>query len=108
MNTLEPAFEWKICDCLRSTDDGFVFSIYFSVTSVYSFLTYTFNSNVTLDRPNILIPFDDLDEELMLEWVKNKLGESNVKQIQNTIADRLKKVEQPDFASGLPWVNQTL
>jgi hypothetical protein len=105
VNILEPVFEWKICNCLRSTDDGFVYSIHFSVTSVYYSLVYTFNSSVTLDRPDTLIPFDELDEKLMIGWVKDKLGESGVVNIQNTIVDRLKNLEEPDFVSGLPWVN---
>lgn len=105
VNILEPVFEWKICDCLRSTDDGFVCSIHFSVISVYSSLTYTFSSSVTLDRPDVLIPFEELDKELMIKWIRDKLGESGVEDIQNTISDRLKRLKEPELVSGLPWVD---
>ena len=50
-----------------------------------------------------LIPFSQLNEELCVEWVKNKLGAEEVAQIEAALQTQIDEQRAPNKAQGLPW-----
>ena len=56
------------------------------------------------DSPDF-VPFEDLTEDTVLDWVKNELDADS---IEATLASKLEKTNAPKTVSGLPWEDSTL
>ena len=89
----------------RETADGFVFTVHYTVNAedgTYSAGAY---GSIGLERPDTLIPFDDLTEEIVVGWVKDKLGEEKVAEIETALQTQLDEKHAPTKAVGVPWTN---
>ena len=58
---------------------------------------------VDLEKPKTLIPYKDLTESKVLEWVKAKLGTDEVNAIEKSLEDQIKLINTPVEATGKPW-----
>jgi hypothetical protein len=99
-------FNWRIAQLERNTNDGVVFTAHYTIDAkdeAYSAGAY---GSVGLEQPDpeTTIPFDDLTEELVVEWVKEKLGgEEKVEEIEAALQSQLDEKHAPTKAAGLPW-----
>ena len=61
--------------------------------------------NVELEKnENVpFIPFNELNENIVLEWVKNKFGKEKLDIIENNLKEQINN-QKTDNLSGLPWV----
>lgn len=95
---------WRIANLERETIDGFVFTAHYTVDATdgiaYSAGAY---GSIGLERHENLIPFDDLTEEMVIQGVKDKLGEEAVAQIEAALAAQIEEKRNPTKASGTPW-----
>lgn len=101
---------WKIVELKRKPDTGFVFE----VTYIMNFkLENHEDRHVGMievggspDDPDF-IPFDNLTEEIVLNWVKTKLGDTEISRIQSEaqsrLQERIDREANPEFLQGLPW-----
>ena len=102
---------WNITDMKRDIS-GVVKIIYYSITvkdtdsnyeDVYS---YTLNVERKPDSPEI-INYQDLTQEEVLTWVKNKLGQERVTKIENRITNKAivykANNNNLNLETGLPW-----
>ena len=102
-------FNWQVANLERETADGFVFTVHYTVNAedgTYSAGAY---GSLGLERPDNLIPFDDLTEEMVVGWVKDKFGDEKVAEIEAALQAQLDEKHAPTKAAGLPWsapVNQ--
>lgn len=103
---MSTTYTWKISQLERETADGYVFVAHYTVDAkddVYSAGAY---GSIGFERPeDELIPFADLTEELVVGWVKEKLGEEAVANVETALQNQLDEQASPTKASGLPWVN---
>jgi hypothetical protein len=96
-------FSWRIANMERETADGFVFTVHYTVSAddgVYSSGAY---GSLGLERPESLIPFDDLTEEMVVDWVKEKFGDEKVEEIEQTLQSELDEKHAPSKQAGVPW-----
>ncbi len=97
-------FTWHIAQLERETADGYVFTAHYTIDAndgTYSSGAY---GSVGFERPENLIPFADLQEDLVLAWVQEALGgEEKVNEIQAALQSQLDEQRHPSKASGLPW-----
>ena len=97
-------FTWSINTLERETDDGFVFTAHYTVNAndgTYSSGAY---GSVGFQRPDNLIPFADLTEELVVGWVKEALGgDEKVTEIQDALQSQIDEQRAPTKAAGVPW-----
>jgi hypothetical protein len=95
---------WAVAQLERETEDGFVFTVHYTVAAnddAYSSSAY---GSLGLERPEgDLIPFSQLDEETVIDWVKEKFGEEKVTEIEAALQAQLDEQHSPSKASGLPW-----
>lgn len=103
-------FTWKIAQLERETADGYVYTAHYTVDAVSDDGVYRTNAygSVGLERPDDdeLIPFADLTPEVVIFWVKQKLGgEEKVAEIHGALQSVLDEQRQPTKAQGLPWGN---
>jgi len=96
-------FTWKIANLERETADGFVMTAHYTVTAedgTYSSGAY---GSLGFERPDKLIPFADLTEELVIGWVKDAFGAEKVTEIEAALQAQLDEQHHPSKASGTPW-----
>lgn len=97
-------FTWKIAQLERETADGFVFTAHYTVDAndgTYSAGAY---GSVGFERPENLIPYADLTEDLVVAWTQEALGgEEKVNEIQAALQANLNEQRQPTKAAGTPW-----
>lgn len=105
-------YNWRIADLDYKTADGYVFTAHWTVTATSSELDsgnkpYKADSygSVGLERPSNLIPYEALTEEIVVGWVKAKLGAEEVSQIESSLAAEILEMKKPKEESGLPWVS---
>ena len=103
---------WSINTLERELADGYVFTAHYSVNAVSSTLNPEGNpysqgayGSVGLERPEgDLIPFDELTQEQVIGWVKEKLGgDEKVAEIEAALEARLAEVISPSKINGVPW-----
>jgi len=104
-------FTWSINTLERELADGYVFVAHYSVNAVSSTLDPEGNpyrqgayGSVNLERPDILIPYSDLQESEVIGWVKQALGgDEKVAEIEAALQARLDEAISPSKINGVPW-----
>jgi len=97
-------FTWAIANLERETLDGFVFVCHYTIAAndgTYSSSAY---GSIGFERPENLIPYADLTEELVIGWVKEALGgNEKVAEIEAALQAQLDEQHSPSKAAGVPW-----
>ena len=97
-------FTWKISQLEREVKDGYVYVAHYTVDAqddTYSAGAY---GSIGFERPeDELIPFAELTEEVVVGWVKEKLGEEAVANVETALQAQLDEQRNPSKAAGLPW-----
>ncbi len=104
---------WKINSLEREASDGFVFTAHYSVSAISDQLDSEGNpynsgayGSIGLERPKTLVPFADLTESQVVDWVKAKLGGSDkVKEIESALDARIQELITPSKINGVPWTD---
>jgi len=97
-------FTWKIAQLERETADGYVFTAHYTVDANDGTYNAGAYGSVGFERPDNLIPFADLTEEIVIGWVKEALGGAEkVAEIEAALQAQLNEQHAPTKASGLPW-----
>ena len=94
---------WNIANLERETSDGYVFTAHYTIDAndgTYSAGAY---GSIALERPETLIPYSDLTKELVVGWVKDKLGTEQVDAIEAALQAQLDEQHAPSKAAGVPW-----
>lgn len=98
-------FSWKIANLERETADGFVYTCHYTVTADDGKYTSGAYGSLGLERPENLIPFSQLTEEIVVDWVKDKFGAEKVAEIEAALQAQLDEQHAPSKATGVPWTN---
>ena len=97
-------FVWGINTLERETDDGFVFTAHYTVNAsdeAYSSGAY---GSIGFQRPDNLIPYADLTQDLVIAWVQEALGgEEKVNEIEAALQAQIDEQRHPSKAAGVPW-----
>ena len=96
-------FQWKIANLERETQDGFVYNAHYTISASDGTYSSSAYGSIGLERPDTLIPFDDLTEEVVIGWVKEKLGAEKVTEVEDALQVQLDEKHAPTKAAGVPW-----
>jgi hypothetical protein len=101
---------WTIHQLERKSNDGFVFNIHwrYAMTDIDEEKTYyadTYGVASFTENPESesYIPYKDLTEEIVIEWVKDYLGEEQLKEIELNLSTQIDQQKKPTILVGLPW-----
>ena len=94
---------WHIVNLERETADGFVFTAHYTVDATDGAYRAGAYGSIGFERPDNLIPFADLTEELVIGWVKEALGGDRVLEIGQALLNQLEEQAHPTKAAGVPW-----
>jgi len=97
-------FTWKVNTLDRTLSDGRVNTVHYTVDArsddeVYSSGAY---GSIGLDG-DVVTPYADLTEEVVVGWVKAALGEDKVTEVQAALDAQLTEQATPTVGSGTPW-----
>ena len=106
-------YSWKVANLERNVADGKVNVVHYTVNAVsdevnpnsekggfYSAGAY---GSVGLDG-EVSVPFESLTEEVVVGWVKEKLGGAEkVAEIEAALDAQIAEKQTPTKAAGLPW-----
>ena len=94
---------WKIAQLDRETADGYVFTAHYTVEASDETYKAGAYGSIGFERPETLVPYSDLTEEIVVGWVKDQLTEENVAQVEAQLQAQLDEQKTPTKASGMPW-----
>ena len=103
---MSTSFTWTVNTLERTTADGIVFTVHYSVAAVDDTYSAGAYGSIGLDAPaegDTVIPYADLTEEVVVGWVKAKLGEEQVTQVQIALQNQIDEQRTPSKAAGTPW-----
>jgi hypothetical protein len=99
------AFTWAIANLERETADGFVFTAHYTISAKSAAYSAGAYGSIGFERPDNLVPYSDITEEMVVEWVKDALTEEKVEQIEDALQSQLDEQAAPTKAAGVPWGN---
>ena len=97
---------WRIAQMERHTADGIVFTVHYTVAASDGTYASSAYGSIGLEQPDptSMIPFSQLTEETVIDWVKEKLGgDEKVEEIEAALQAQLDEQHAPSRAAGLPW-----
>lgn len=97
---------WKITELERLTNNSGVIRAHWRLElqdAEYSASAY--GDQVFQPDPNDenFIPFADLTEEIVLDWVKTALGTERVDALLAALEKQIQEQKTPSVQTGLPW-----
>ena len=99
--------KFTIIEMSRIIDGGIVTTLHWSAKKVsgeHQANTYgTFNLQEKSPSDDSFIPYENITEELAIEWLKDALGESAINAIETNLDFFISEQIKPKYASGLPW-----
>lgn len=106
---------WSVVNLDRDLVDEFVYTAHYtcelegsaSDDDVKLAVGYVYGS-IGFTRPDTLIPYNEIDEELAISWVKQELGQEAVNNLEQLVIASLNEKLNPTSASGTPWAVATL
>ncbi len=95
---------WEVNTLERELADGYVKKVIYRVKGIDgSEEKLRATGEVELEKPETLIPYKDLTESKVLEWVKTKLGADEVARVEKWLEDEIALINTPVTAAGKPW-----
>jgi len=94
---------WKIAQLDRETADGYVFTAHYTVEASDETYKAGAYGSIGFEKPETLVPFADLTEEVVVGWVKDKLTAEKVTEVEAALQTQLDEQKTPTKASGTPW-----
>ena len=89
----------------RDTTDNFVTTVHWTASQVdgdFSASTYSTASFTKEDGINY-VPYANLTEAAVVQWVKDSLGSEGVAAVDAALAANIADQKAPKVAAGVPW-----
>lgn len=97
-------YSWSVDSLERRVSDGLVKTVHYRVGATDGTHTSGAYGSVELEGGSVVVPYEDLTEEVVIEWVKAKLGgDEAVAQVETALQADIAKKAAPVMASGTPW-----
>ena len=90
-------------------EDGYVFEVFYGCVWEKPLAEddprnqYALYNSINLERPETLVPYDDLTEDIVIGWVKDALGAEKVQSIEANVKQAAAEILEPTTLSGTPW-----
>jgi len=97
---------WTISTMEHNTADGGVIVAHWQCIEVdgdYSARSYSTQSFTYDASSPDFIPYDDLTEAVVLQWVFDAMGTEEVTRIQDSLTANIEEQKNPTTEDGVPW-----
>jgi hypothetical protein len=94
-------FQWKIENLQSRVDDGFVVLVFCNVTATDGDIRANSPLSIKFEQnQEIFIPFNELTEAIVIDWVQTASGKEKVERM---LIEQIDQFKNPPFKDGLPW-----
>jgi hypothetical protein len=103
---MSTTYAWSINTLERTTADGIVYNVHFTVAAADETYSSSAYGNVPLEAPaegNTVIPYGNLTEEVVLGWTRDALGAEQIEALEARLQTELDEQAAATKAAGLPW-----
>ena len=97
-------FIWSITNLKSAKIDGQILAVNYAVKAVSSDNVYAVWHDVVELTGDLIVNYADVTEAIIVQWVKDKLTEFKVNQIQNNLESKIQEKLNPVFVNELPWL----
>jgi hypothetical protein len=97
---------WAIANLERHTDSGIVYTAHWTVSATTEATSAGAYGSIGLEAPaegDEVIPYEELTQEIVVGWVRDKLGEEQVASTEAALAAQIAEQLAPVKMSGVPW-----
>ena len=94
---------WKIAQLDRETADGYVYTAHYTVEASDETYKAGAYGSIGFEKPETLVAYADLTEEVVIGWVKDQLTAEKVTEVETALQAQLDEQAAPTKASGKPW-----
>ena len=117
--TTDIQYTWDIASLERYTSNGVVYTAHWRVNAstlapaeftegaAGSTVNASAYGSIGLEAPDTdsedFVLYEDLTEEVVIGWVKDKLGEEQVTSMEEALAAQISEQLAPSKATGTPW-----
>ena len=100
-----PFTVFKIANMERKLDElGTVYTVHYTVTRFRDGEQAGAYGSLGFEAPESGgIPYPQLTEEVVIDWVKEKLGEEKVTEIDTALDNQITEKLTPTTSAGVPW-----
>lgn len=101
---MELTYTWKITQMERKISNGYVFRVDYDIIGTDGEYTDSTSCSTILEMPENdqdLIPYQNLTENLVLQWVQERLGEGSIANLKKEVEDKINQKKVTGI--GLPW-----
>lgn len=91
---------FKINNLERQSDSGLVTVVHWTAIKVDGDASASVYASMAVEASEEFVPFEQLTEEIVIEWVKAKL---DLESIESSLDAQIAAINQPTVLSGLPW-----
>ena len=104
---MSTTFTWSVSTLDRTVADGIVNTVHYTVSAADDTYSSGAYGSVGLEAPaegDTVIPYADLTEAGVIEWVKTALGgDEKVTEIQAALQAQIDEQRTPTKGTGTPW-----
>ena len=97
---------WEVNTLERELKTGYVNKVIYRVNATDGTYSIRATGSVELERPETLIPYKDLTEEVVIGWVKAKIEaeeSGRVAKIESALEANITEQKTPTTGTGKPW-----
>ena len=100
-----PFTVWKVANMERKLDEiGTVYTVHYTVTRFRDGEQAGAYGSLGFEAPEAdAIPYPQRTEEVVIGWVKEKLGEEKVTEIDAALDAQIAEKLTPTTSAGVPW-----
>ena len=92
--------EFKIVDLSRSTDGDIINTVHYTVSKTDGEAVGSSYGSVGVEVGDTVIPFAELTEATVIDWVKEKL---DLVELESNLDAQIEAQKAPKVATGMPW-----
>lgn len=106
---------WEVNTLQRELKDGFVSKAIYRINATDGTYEVKATGEVNFVKPETLIPYKDLTESTVIEWIKARIDEIaadpqrpgfTVAQIETALDQQIAEQATPTYGTGTPWAGE--
>lgn len=99
--------DWSISQLDRTLPDGVVYTAHWRVSKTDGTASGTVYGTISFPAKDpsdpTFVPYDQLTEAQVIQWVKDEMGAEQVAAHEASVAAQIDKQKNPTTAAGVPW-----
>lgn len=98
-------YQWSASQLERQLSSGIVYTVHYVISADDGTYASSAYGSLGLEAPDEddAIPYAQLTPGIVTAWVKEKLGDDKVAEIEAALAVQIEQQRTPSTGTGLPW-----